>query len=460
MRRVRRLAVLATVTAVSMGAVVLGAGSPAGAVPGSRASAAGRTADFNGDGHGDLAVSANGHVAVMYGTRTGLSASRHQVLAGNPGTGDGGAYSGFGESMAAGDLDGDGYDDLVVGFDRVAPTVSVAWGGPRGLSGRTPLSFTPKYSPSPMIVGDFDGDGRNDLVVATGVGNDGGTETRMFRGPFGRDGTSVSTSVVDTRIAPNSLAAGDVNGDHVLDLLSVGRHGDSADASLVLGSKNGFGPVKDFSTKVNSGSIADVDGDGYGDVVLGAGFEGYQPKGVVGGSVVVQYGGAKGVSSTRKPVRISQDTAGVPGAGETYDRFGYDLDTGDVDGDGYADVAIGVMEEGISGVSMTGAVTVLRGSARGLTATGAVSWHQNTAGVPGANESHDNFGAQVSLLDMNGDGRSELATGTDHENVNEGNLWYFRSGSKGLTTNQVVSVGPRTVGLAAKYRTFARWLAK
>jgi hypothetical protein len=61
---------------------------------------------------------------------------------------------------------------------------------------------------------------------------------------------------------------------------------------------------------------------------------------------------------------------------------------------------------------------------------------------------------------MNSDGRSELATGTDHENVNEGNLWYFRSGSKGLTTNQVVSVGPRTVGLAAKYRTFARWLAK
>ncbi|MGW2783653.1 FG-GAP-like repeat-containing protein [Streptomyces populi] len=68
------------------------------------------------DGHGDLAVSANGHVAVMYGTRTGLSSSRHQVLAGNPGTGDGGAYSGFGESMAAGDLDGDGYGDLVVGF--------------------------------------------------------------------------------------------------------------------------------------------------------------------------------------------------------------------------------------------------------------------------------------------------------------------------------------------------------
>ncbi|MEU6274054.1 FG-GAP repeat protein [Streptomyces populi] len=451
---------MATVTAVSMGAVVLSAGPPAGAVPGSRAPAARKSADFNGDGYGDLAVSANGYVAVMYGTRTGLSATRHQVLAGNPGTNNGGAYSGFGDSMATGDLDGDGYDDLVVGVDRVAPAVSVVWGGPRGLSGRTPLPLTPKYPPSPMVVGDFDGDGQDDLVAAGEAGYGGGVETRMFRGPFGRDGTNVSTSLMPTMIAPSSLAAGDVNGDHMLDLLSVGTRGSTADASLVLGSKNGFGPAKVFSTKADSGSIADVDGDGFGDVVLGAGLEGYQPKGVVGGSVVVQYGAAGGVSTTRKPVRISQDTAGVPGTGEKYDRFGFDLDTGDVDGDGYADVAIGVMQESISGVSTTGAVTVLRGSSRGLTATGAVSWHQNTAGVPGVNESHDTFGWRVRLIDMNGDGRSELATGTAQENRDEGNLWYFRSGSKGLTTNQVVSVGPRTVGLTAKYRYFTRWLAK
>ncbi|MEW2624945.1 FG-GAP and VCBS repeat-containing protein [Streptomyces sp. NPDC048106] len=458
MRRVRRLAVLATATAVSMGATVLSAGGPAGAVPNSKAPATGKKADFNGDGYGDLAISANGYVAVMYGTKTGLSAARHRVPAGNPGSNDGGAYSGFGDSMAPGDLDGDGYDDLVVGFDRLAPTVSVIWGGPQGLSDRTALSFTPKYSPSPMIVGDFDGDGKNDLVAATGAG--GVAETTLFRGPFGRDGTNASTSVFDTGIVPDSLAAGDVNGDHVPDLLSVGRRDDTADATLLLGSRSGFGPAKDLSTKVNSGSIADVDGDGYGDVVLGAGLEGYQPKGVVGGSVVVAYGSAQGVSTTRKRVRVSQDTPGVPGTGETYDRFGYDVATGDVNGDGYADVAIGVMQESISGVSTTGAVTVLRGSAKGLTGTGAVSWHENTAGVPGVDEPHDMFGSRVSLVDMNGDGRSELATGTESENRNEGNVWYFRSDSKGLNTKRVVSIGPKTVGLVAQYRYFARWMTK
>ncbi|MFH8338856.1 FG-GAP and VCBS repeat-containing protein [Streptomyces sp. AM6-12] len=456
MRGVRRLAALATATAVSVGAVVLGAGGPAGAVTNAKAPATGKKADFNGDGYGDLAISGNGYVTVMYGTKTGLTASRHQVLAAGSGSTGAGAYSAFGDSMATGDLDGDGYDDLVVGFDSAG--ASIIWGGPMGLSGRTPLSFTPKAGPSPMVVADFDGDGKDDLVAATSTSL-GYTQTELFRGPFGRDGTNASTSLVLSGITPDSLAAGDVNGDHVPDLLSVGRRGGAADASLVLGSKQGFGPAKYFSTKVNSGSIADVDGDGYGDVVLGAGLEGYQPKGVVGGSIVVQYGGKDGVSTTRKPVRISQDTPGVPGAGEKYDRFGYDLATGDVNGDGYADVAVGVMQESISGISTTGAVTVLRGSAKGLTGTGAVSLDQNTAGVPGANEPYDMFGSQVLLVDMNGDGRSELATGTDHENGTEGNVWYFNSGSKGLTTSGVVSIGPKAVGLTAKYRYFARWMA-
>ncbi|MFC9926862.1 FG-GAP and VCBS repeat-containing protein [Streptomyces sp. NPDC127190] len=451
MRKVRTVAALATATLVSAGSVVLGLGGPAVAAgtTATTASAAGKTADFNGDGYGDIAVSANGYITVLYGTATGLTPSHHQII----GNGSTSGYVDLGGSMAKGDLDGDGYDDLVaVG----SGAVQVYWGGSTGLSAPTRLGITPSYSPSPVVVADFDGDGRNDLV--TGV-SDVGTE--LLRGPFTRDGASASSSVVHNWLHPYYLAAGDVNGDHVADLLSVGRgDGGAADASLLLGSKSGFGPVKDFATKVNSGSIADVDGDGYGDVVLGAGLEGYQPKGVVGGSILVEYGSADGISTTRKPVRISQDTSGVPGAGETYDRFGYNLDTGDVDGDGYADVAIGVQQESISGVSTTGAVTVLRGSAKGLTGTGAVSWHQNTTGVPGMNEPYDRWGQQVAFADMNGDGRSELTVGTEAENRDQGALWYFRSGSTGLTTNRSLSVGPRTFGMEPVRRWFARTVLK
>ncbi|MEU1401706.1 FG-GAP repeat protein [Streptomyces sp. NPDC005728] len=132
----------------------------------------------------------------------------------------------------------------------------------------------------------------------------------------------------------------------------------------------------------------------------------------------------------------------------------------DFNGDGYGDIAIGVMQESISGVRTTGAVTVLRGSSKGLTGTGSVSWHQNTAGVPGVNEPYDMFGTQISLVDMNGDGRSELAVGTRSENITEGNVWYFKSGSAGLTTSGVVSIGPKTVGLTAKYRAFGGYLVK
>ncbi|MEU8031748.1 FG-GAP and VCBS repeat-containing protein [Streptomyces sp. NPDC049099] len=453
MRRVRTVAALATATLVSAGSVVLGAGGPAVAAgsTATTASAAGETADFNKDGYGDLAVSAHGCVVVMYGTATGLTASRHQTVGHCTGPNE---PWGFGLSMTTGDLDGDGYDDLVA-FDDATSAVTVDWGGPTGLSSRTQLAVKANV-PIPMVAADFDGDGKDDLVVS-----DSYWHTELLRGPFTRDGANASTSPVDNKINSGRLVAGDVNGDHVADLLSVGRNGgDSADASLVLGSKSGFGPAKVFSTKVNSGSIADVDGDGYGDVVLGAGLEGYQPAGVVGGSIVVRYGSAGGISTTRPAVRISQDTTGVPGAGEKYDRFGFNVDTGDVNGDGYADVAIGVEQESISGVSTTGAVTVLRGSAKGLTATGAVSWHQNTTGVAGVDEAYDRWGQQVSLADMNGDGRSELVVGTDSENIYEGNLWYFKSGSAGLTTSGSVSVGPRTFGLTPEQQYFARTVAK
>ena len=76
------------------------------------------------------------------------------------------------------------------------------------------------------------------------------------------------------------------------------------------------------------------------------------------------------------PVWWTQNSAGVPGASEQGDGFGTDLCVGDVNGDGYADVAIGVAGEDIGVVADAGAVTVLRGSVKGMTSTGAWSVNQ------------------------------------------------------------------------------------
>lgn len=175
----------------------------------------------------------------------------------------------------------------------------------------------------------------------------------------------------------------------------------------------------------------DFDGDGYDDVLVGA------PGATVGGQrgaglVTVQYGSPKGIGTTRAAV-LGQNTAGVPGAAEGGDAFGQAVASGDLDGDGYDDAIVGVPGEDIGTVADAGMVTVLRGARAGLTATGALSWTQDSPSVAGAVERADGFGAQVVLADPNRDGRSGLLAAAPGENTGDGHVWVFSAGTGGLT---------------------------
>jgi hypothetical protein len=455
--------------------------------------------DFNGDGYPDLAIGAPGTtvngqakagaVSVLYGSAGGLSTSRKQVLKW-PGIPDSEAQEGgYGTSLQSADLDGDGYADLLSSISAYMVDVDngyavvVNWGGPNGLSATsTRLVWAPQYEWSGQFtVADVDGDKRPDLVTAGAenwLGEQPGTDNgdgTVRHGPFTRTGQAAKKDyfTIDPEGFTNvgSLAAGDVNGDGIADLaVGVGstEEPDSRGVVLLTGGPNGFtmkGGLRDTQGRGMGGEdveIGDLDKDGYADIVVGHSIDSYDSDVEMptkGGALGITYGGPNGVSTTRKPVWINQDTPGVPGVGEYKDGMGSGLSIGDTNGDGYQDLATGLPGEDFDGLTDAGTVLVLRGSATGLTTTGAKSFSQNSSGVPGTAEKLDRFGAETALVDGNGDRKDGLAVGDPGENANNGAVWVFSATSGGITAGGSFSFGSATMGLPATGARFGASVA-
>lgn len=178
---------------VALGATVVAAALAGGLLitlpGGASAAASGLADDFNGDGYRDLATGAPdavaggkakaGAVVVKYGSSSGISAARHkttsQSSSGVPGTSE--TSDRFGTELAHGDLNNDGYGDLVVGTpledvsgDVDGGSVTILWGGSSGLSGGTTIS-------------DPNASGHDRLCRTRGVGSPSGAlSSRPHRG--------------------------------------------------------------------------------------------------------------------------------------------------------------------------------------------------------------------------------------------------------------------------------------
>jgi hypothetical protein len=440
--------------------------------------------DFNGDGYSDVAIAAPeatvggktkaGYVAVLYGSASGLTTSSKQVISQNTTGVPDSAESDdqFGSAVSTADLDQDGYDDLIVGvtgedsLEGGAETglVQVVWGGANGLSGGTNLAYGHDAydrlgTKGALAAGDVNGDGASDLVAVEGM-----VKLRVIKGPFGRDGSAKGGEEIvlddsDPRFL--DLAIGDVNGDGIDDVVGAMNDGDEWDHRRLTywrGTPDGFAEkivLKDsrgFWVQGESVDLGDVNGDGYDDIVAGRPTDGYDsdldtplPK---GGRVGFVPGSANG-PVVAKAMYVNQDSSGVPGAAERYDGFGTDVSVADVNGDGYADVSTGVPGEDFDGIDGAGGVILLRGSASGLTGTGAQGFNQDTSGVPGAAENNDAFGRATHLVDANHDGRAELVVGAPGENANAGSVWVFKSTSSGLTATGSFTFGAGTLGTVA-----------
>lgn len=473
--RRRALVALATSATLVGGLLTATAAAPAAAAP------SGLRGDFNGDGYRDLAVGNPaatvsgkldaGAVVVLYGSATGPDRTRravfHQATAGVPGVPEDGDR--FGHSMVFDDFDGDGYSDLLVGAPREniggdvdRGTLTMLWGGPDGLSGSAfvrvaNLPDTGCALAEGLYAGDPDGDGVPDVSVAG--------RCRLFhlRGPFTRDGAPLRQQRDPLFGTNRGGVYGNVDADPEDErIVFSGLVSDNPGGRIYVDDWTGDGFAHTRLTDAGglTGEIGDVDGDGYGDLVTGfpqEAREGYPWP--AGGSVDVWFGGPDGIDPAQRPQRVHQNTAGVPGVGEIGDGFGGSVTVADMDDDGHADVAVGVAGEDFGGVYGAGTVTLLRGSADGLTATGARLLHQNTAGVPGTPEKYDAFGGEVVLNDRNRDGQYDLTVGVPGENVS-GMVWHAPGDLGGITTTGSVNITASGAGVGGDASGFGGVIAR
>jgi hypothetical protein len=162
-------------------------------------------------------------------------------------------------------------------------------------------------------------------------------------------------------------------------------------------------------------AMGDFNNDGYDDLAIG--IPGATINGLVGaGAVQIFYGSPHGLTNSGVQ-NLSRASAGIPGTPELNANFGASLAVGDFDGDGYADLAIGIPRATVDGVAYAGAVQILYGRNGGLGVIGNELISQNSNGAISAAEFNDQFGFALAAADFNNDGADDLAVGVPYEDV-------------------------------------------
>ncbi len=316
----------------------------------------------------------------------------------------------------------------------------------QAIANQSVASFPPQMNDHfawSLATGDWNGDGRDEL--ATGIPDDDGPNTALVT-----DGGALivsqyfpSTGLDPVKFVRQSagldapeatdafgrvLASCDFNRDG-FDDLAVGISFEDVGALFNAGAVQvhygrsasfpGFG--SEFFTQNTAGipgdaeeldnfgyslACGDFNDDSFDDLAVGVPFENLGGS-ISAGMIVILPGWSGGLASDFA-YSIDQGTSGVEGSIEESDQFGRSLAAGDFDGDGFADIAIGVVGEDDVGV-----VQILFGGASGVNGARDLFWYDENLG--GTRELDDSFGKVLSAGDFDGDGFDDLAIGVPFE---------------------------------------------
>jgi hypothetical protein len=320
--------------------------------------------DFNGDGKLDIvtanAVYASMAVSVLLGNGNGtFQAPIYAVLLDPIGQGL------IPMSAAVGDFNGDGKLDLVVASlvpgdlqsypGAIVDNVLLGHGdGSFGAQNWSGVIGEQQTFNAAVAVGDFNGDGKLDLATAFHALFGSGVAVALGTGT----GTFSAPSSYTVGYSPNSVAVGDVNGDGKLDLVT----GNTNDVSVLLGNGTGsFGAAQYYaaSSGIASVALADFNGDGKLDIV-----------GANGGGVSMLFGTGTGsfwppvnVAAASNPVGVvvgdfnGDGDPDIAWAGYSANTVSVALNTNDWSGPAFIDVS-GVPSTSTAGVADTFTATI------------------------------------------------------------------------------------------------------
>ncbi len=416
--------------------------------------------DVNGDGYVDFVVGAYGYSTslgaayIFYGgengTTGGSASTADTILTGTLASG----Y--FGASVCLGDVNGDGFADLAVGaYMATNGNAYIFHGSQDGiLSGTasnadtaiTGENVNDRFGIS-VSLGDTNGDGYDDLAVgACGYINlayQGAAY--LFNGSAsgitsGNASTAISiiTGELGNDYFGDCVSIGDVNGDGFADFVAgaYAKNTNKGAVYLFYSSAAGIsGGSAAIASSIFSGessgdyfgrsiSIGDVNSDSFADLAIGA--SRYPASG--GGAAFIFHGSSSGITGGTATTANSTIAGSAPG-----DRFGYHLFFGDVNGDGFADLAVGAYNRNAGAGAIQGEAYIFHSSSVGIPSISAPA----ASTIISGNAAGDRFGWSVSLADINSDGYADFIVGADDYGVLswQGGVFIYNGSSNGITSS-------------------------